>query len=292
MNIPDLLNPVANDKGVTTRTGLRTTVPKEKPVDQDMEASSITAASMRASVLNRNMAKSNHDPQRKESSQSVKVSIRSHPYSNNRDKTRDSNADTERDSFAASTSSFSSARSLIYPEVDSPTASTPVTPKLTGATFGRSDSMASTSENHNRARSPTTSTVPPARSVPARRTVVNSTTSAAESPAAGRPKSLAASMKSTTSTIRRSGAAASSSNTSISPTHANGAAKVKAEPRKTPVPTATRNGPRLSTASLSRPSSRVSDVSGSFKSAKEDLDIPPVPRTRTISMASTTSTMS
>ncbi|KAG8811918.1 hypothetical protein FRC17_002280 [Serendipita sp. 399] len=259
---------------------------------------------MRANVLNRNMAKAgttSREPKKETPVHSVTITRKTLSTQQ-----RDSGTEEDRESLAISTSTFSSARSLNYPEVStSPTASTPTTPKLLGATFGRSGtihSVTSTSENHNQP-SEISHTEPPARTVPARRIVVNSTTSAADTPAAARPKSIAASVKSTSSTIRRGGTSPITPvtpSTSTSTNNGNSTIKAKPEPRKsmtasslTAPSAAGKATPRSSRASsLSRPSSRVSDVSGSFKSAKSELEVPPIPRNRTLSMASTTSARS
>ncbi|KAG8859862.1 hypothetical protein FRB91_006288 [Serendipita sp. 411] len=293
ISVPDLRS---TPNGRATRTTLHAKVPKEK-VDPDTEGPSVTTTSMRANLLNRNMAKSStRDSQKDNPIHSVTLTRKSLSTQQ-----RDSTTEEDRQSLAISTSSFSSARSLLYPEVSSPTASTPTTPKLLGATFGRSGtihSVTSTSDNHNQP-SEISHAEPPARAVPARRTIVNSTTSATDSPAAGRPKSIAASVKSTTSTIRRGGTSPVTPVTPSSTNANNNTIKGKPEPRKSnttgslAASSTTGKATRTSRASsLSRPSSRVSDVSGSFKSAKSELEVPPVPRNRTVSMASTTSTQS
>lgn len=303
ISIPDLRSVGSSSKGAVTRTGLHVTVPREKP-DPDLEGNGVTATSMRANVLNRNAARISpsiaRDP-KKDVVHSVTIT-RSSNVSRPRESAVESNADEDTRSRAISTSSFASSRTGPPPEVASTSDSTPSTPRLPEVSFSRSNTLHSvTSTNDTHQTTNSLPSEPPARSVTGRRTVMSNTTSAADSPASSRPKSLAASVKSTTSTIRREKTSPTSPTSANGSNAANNTIKAKAEPRRSTVsssttPAITKPTPRSSVASnLSRPSSRVSDasgVSGSFKSAKSELEVPPVPRARTTSLVSTTSTVS
>jgi len=275
-NENDLVSPPDVIRGPKTRAGLAAEMSRDR-LDPEMEVASMT--SMRANVLNRNLSKSNADSTRSAATAaSTSTPRRSAP-----------NRDVPATPRLAN-GSASPRRNLNSP-IPSPvgTSTTPSQPNL-NTTLSRSETR-DTLEPSTSA-SPVHSASPVLRTGTPRRSAGTNATNAPETPASGRPKSIAPSVRSntTTPTTRRNGGfppptPSSTTSTASSRTTATSTSTARPKPSLARGATASNAGDTTPRASIVlRP---VSSAATSFESAASELQVPP--RQRTLSAASTTS---